>query len=298
MRGGPQYLNLQQIAKITGRPLHELLQMHVLESFVERLSRSVHHDSFVLKGGVLLPAYLSRRPTRDVDLQSLSLSHEIDEVAYRLRDVATFALDDGTILSSDFLDVRVIRDDEVYSGLRFKVDARVATARIRFHIDISFGDPIFPRPQVIELPRLIGNSIRILGYPLEMVLAEKIVTAVQRSTFNTRWRDFVDVLVITRRHVIDGSRTIDSVNRVADFRRVRRQPLESLLSGIGATAEPRWSQWREKQRLAEFVPESFDVVVREFIHFAGPVVVGSAAGQRWSPLSREWEPDEGSSAQD
>lgn len=292
MRGGPEYLELQKIAKITGRPLQELLLMHVLESFVERLSHSIHHESFVLKGGVLLPAYLSRRPTRDVDLQGLSLSHEIDEVSHRLREIATVEVDDGTTFSSNSHDVRVIRDDETYSGFRLKVDAQVATAEIRFHIDVSFGDPIFPRPRVIELPRLIGNAIRILGYPLEMVLAEKIVTSVQRSTFNTRWRDFVDVLLISRRHFIDGSRTIDSVNRVGDFRRVRLQPLEHVLNDFGPIAEPRWALWRAKQQIDGMTHMKFDDVVRDFIRFAGPVVDSSAAGKRWSPLSQTWETEE------
>jgi hypothetical protein len=33
-----------------------------------------------------------------------------------------------------------------------------------------------------------------------MVLAEKIITAVQRGTANTRWRDFVDVYLLTGAH--------------------------------------------------------------------------------------------------
>lgn len=35
------------------------------------------------------------------------------------------------------------------------------------------------------------------GYPRVMVLAEKIVTAIQRGTANTRWRDFVDIVALS-----------------------------------------------------------------------------------------------------
>jgi hypothetical protein len=44
------------------------------------------------------------------------------------------------------------------------------------------------------LPRLRGGEpIELRGYPIHMVHAEKIVTAIQRGTANTRWRDFGDV---------------------------------------------------------------------------------------------------------
>jgi hypothetical protein len=45
----------------------------------------------------------------------------------------------------------------------------------------------------------IGQQpVHILGYPLPMVIAEKMVTALERGPANTRWRDFGDVLNIIR----------------------------------------------------------------------------------------------------
>ena len=48
-------------------------------------------------------------------------------------------------------------------------------------------------PDEVVLPKLLGGEIRLLGYPMTMVLAEKAVTALQRATANTRWRDFGDI---------------------------------------------------------------------------------------------------------
>jgi hypothetical protein len=46
----------------------------------------------------------------------------------------------------------------------------------------NVGDPILPSPTVVSVPRLMGGDpIRLKGYPLHMVHAEKIVTAVQRG---------------------------------------------------------------------------------------------------------------------
>jgi len=45
----------------------------------------------------------------------------------------------------------------------------------------------------------------VRGYPLEMVLAEKVPTAIARGTANTRWRDFVDLYSPANRHRVSGT---------------------------------------------------------------------------------------------
>lgn len=56
------------------------------------------------------------------------------------------------------------------------------------------GDPIWPAAVTVRLPRLLDDEPLVLqSYPLPMVLAEKLVTAIARGTANTRWRDFADL---------------------------------------------------------------------------------------------------------
>jgi hypothetical protein len=62
----------------------------------------------------------------------------------------------------------------------------LATARLRFHVDVDVGDPVWPVPGLVDVPRLLGGVITVTGFPLSMVLAEKIVTALQRGSVNTR----------------------------------------------------------------------------------------------------------------
>lgn len=45
----------------------------------------------------------------------------------------------------------------------------------------------------------------VLGYPLSLVHAEKIVTALSRGAKSTRWRDFADICQLARRHSVDGA---------------------------------------------------------------------------------------------
>jgi hypothetical protein len=77
---------------------------------------------------------------------------------------------------------------------------------MQFHVDVSVGDPISPPPGNVEIPRLLGGEVVVLrGYPLTMVYAEKIVTAIVRGTLSTRWRDFADIYLLARHHPIDGA---------------------------------------------------------------------------------------------
>ncbi len=73
------YLDLQNLARRTGRPTDELLNTFALEGFPGRLSGSWLQDRLVLKGGMLLAAFATRRPTRDVALADLRLDG--DQVA-------------------------------------------------------------------------------------------------------------------------------------------------------------------------------------------------------------------------
>jgi len=84
---------------------------------------------------------------------------------------------------------RTIRDEDRYSGARVSLTATLSNARLSLHVDVNVGDPIWPAPTTVQVPRLLGGSITVTGYPLPMVPAEKITTAVQRGTANTRWRD-------------------------------------------------------------------------------------------------------------
>jgi hypothetical protein len=198
--GGRRYLDLQRLAGQWRRPTDELLQLYALEGFIERLTRPPLAESFVLKGGVLLAAFGARRPTRDVDLLGIGVNNEMEEIRALICEIASVDIDDGLDFATPSATAQLIRDEQVYSGVRVGMGVRLATARLVFHVDVNVGDPIWPNPRSIILPRLLGGHLDVLGYPLAMVHAEKLVTALERGTANIRWRDFVDVVVLGSTH--------------------------------------------------------------------------------------------------
>ncbi|MBI1759322.1 MAG: nucleotidyl transferase AbiEii/AbiGii toxin family protein [Actinobacteria bacterium] len=182
---GRAYLDVQNLARRTRRPTAELLHAYALEGFLVRLTCSPEAGSLVLKGGVLLAAFAARRPTRDIDLAARDLPGEVDDVLALVWRIAAVEVDDGLVFDPEAATAASIREEEAYAGVRVSLPCVLASARIRFHVDVNMGDPIWPDPAVVDLPRVLGGTLRITGYPLAMVYAEKIVTAVDRGLVNT-----------------------------------------------------------------------------------------------------------------
>jgi hypothetical protein len=143
--------------------------------------------------GISAERLYARRPTRAIDLAASALKNTEAEILAVVREIADISLDDGIEFDSQRPVAEVIREEDEYSGIRVTLDGRLSRAAIRLHVDVNIGDPIWPEPQYVSLPRLLEGVLQVRGYPLEMVLAEKVATAIARGTANTRWRDFVDL---------------------------------------------------------------------------------------------------------
>ena len=97
-----------------------------------------------------------------------------------------------------------IRDDDIYPGVRVVVPAAIARAQSVLRVDVSVGDPVTPAPVALKYPALLREPFTIVGYPFETVLAEKIVTMIDRGALTTRERDFADVYLLTARLTVDA----------------------------------------------------------------------------------------------
>lgn len=256
-----RYLALQRLARVQRRATAELLQLYVLESFLRRLVRSPHADRFVLKGGVLMAAFDLRRATRDIDLLALRTSNDLARVETLIVEVASVAVDDGVAFLVDTVAAGVIRENEVYSGVRLVMEARLATAQVKFSVDLNVGDPVVPGPVRTIVPVLLGGErIEVLAYPKAMVVAEKLATALQRGRASTRWRDFADLFVLLPGD-LSADEVVSALRAVAAHRGISLQPLAFVLEGMSGEAQARWATWRERQGAHERVPESFATVL-------------------------------------
>jgi hypothetical protein len=121
-----------------------------------------------------------------------------------------------------------------------------------------------------------------------MVIAEKLVTTVQRGTANTRWRDFVDLHRIVRSRRLPGAQLVASTRLVADYRLATLAPLRTVLDGYGEVAQARWAAWRTKQMLQDEAPELIDDLIDSLVEFADPILDGTAVTFTWDPSASVW----------
>jgi predicted nucleotidyltransferase component of viral defense system len=198
---------LLPIAKARGEQFELVLTRYAVERFLYRLSRSTVRDQFVLKGATLFLLWTGKahRPTRDLDF----LAHGDPDVS---RMVSVFqglcrqvVEEDGMVFLPETVAGALVREDEIYEGLRITLTATLGTARIPLQIDLGFGDAITPAAQEAELPVLLDlPKPRLLTYPRETVVAEKCQAMVDLGLRNSRLKDFYDLRYLSRNFEFDG----------------------------------------------------------------------------------------------
>jgi nucleotidyltransferase AbiEii toxin of type IV toxin-antitoxin system len=286
---GRAYLDLRALARRDGRPTDEVLVLFVLERFLYRLSLSAYRERLVLKGGMLLAAFGERRPTRDVDLLARATDNDVDTAAALVRDVLAVEVDDGIVFDPAGLTARVIRSDERYAGVRIVVPARLDRARCPLRVDVSVGDPVTPAPVEIDFPALLAEPFRVVAYPIETVLAEKIVTMIDRGDATTRERDFADVVLLTRRPAITVGPLAAAIAATASHRGSGLRPLREVLVSLGALRQGEWSRFVRRLDLGPDLPATYEEAIAIVAEFADPVVTGAVTSGRWDPVQRKWQ---------
>jgi type I restriction enzyme S subunit len=232
----------------TGENFQFLLQRYAAERFLYRLGESRHRDRYVLKGATLFAIWGSAiyRGTRDLDFTGYGAS-EVGGVLAAMRDVCGVSVDDdGITFDAATLAARPIREEAEYNGLRVQFQARLGVARIPMQVDIGFGNAIQPPPTEADYPSLLDlPRPRIRAYPQEAVVAEKLHAMVVLGERNSRYKDFYDLYVFTRRFPFDGERLTTAIAATFDRRRTAVEPaLPAALSARFYADGERAARWR------------------------------------------------------
>lgn len=190
---------IRNLSKEVGIEAHVLIRKYMMERFLERVSSSKYNGSFILKGGMLVAAFVGveARATMDIDTTIKGISVTIVDMERTITEISNIDLDDN--VKFRIKKVSEIMDEEEYSGIRFSMDAVLDGAVIPLKIDISTGDVITPREIAYSYKLMFEDrTIPIMTYPIETVLAEKLETVISRSITNTRMRDFYDIHILLK----------------------------------------------------------------------------------------------------
>lgn len=210
---------IRNLSKEVGIEAHVLIRKYMMERFLERVSSSKYNGSFILKGGMLVAAFVGveARATMDIDTTIKGIPVTMVDMERTITEISNIDLDDN--VKFRIKKVSEIMDEAEYSGIRFSMDAVLDGAVIPLKIDISTGDVITPREIAYSYKLMFEDrTIPIMTYPIETVLAEKLETVISRSITNTRMRDFYDIHILLKSQNINADILALALERTAKKR--------------------------------------------------------------------------------
>ena len=210
---------IRNLSKEVGIEAHVLIRKYMMERFLERVSSSKYNGSFILKGGMLVAAFVGveARATMDIDTTIKGIPVTMVDMERTITEISNIDLEDN--VKFRIKKVSEIMDEAEYSGIRFSMDAVLDGAVIPLKIDISTGDVITPREIAYSYKLMFEDrTIPIMTYPIETVLAEKLENVISRSITNTRMRDFYDIHILLKSQNIDADILALALERTAKKR--------------------------------------------------------------------------------
>jgi hypothetical protein len=243
---------------------------------------------------MLLAAWDARRATVDADFLARNLNLDEESVLRRVVEIAALPapVEDGVEFRTGTAIASTIRDGDLYGGVRIAMDATIAGAVVKLRLDISTGDPVAPPPTIVDYPTLLRDHPRlsVLGYPLPVVLAEKLCTAVELGAGNSRVRDYADIWTLTRSHNIIAADLLAALAATSAHRGVTLRPLAEVIGDYGVARAGAYTAYRRRLGPdAAKLPDGFSQVVDDVIAFADPALESEVARRAvWTALSASW----------
>ena len=185
---------IRNIANSKNLRSQEVLQMFFFERFLDRLSKSKYKFNFVIKGGLLISSMIGidNRTTMDMDTTIKGVPLQEEVIRNIVSEIINIKVDDG--IEFEITDISHIREEDEYENFRVHLIAKFDKIKNDMKIDITTGDAITPKEIEYLYPCLFQEeSLRVLAYPLETILAEKYESVIKRNISTTRMRDFYDL---------------------------------------------------------------------------------------------------------
>ena len=286
---------LSSLARERRVELQLLLSEFAVERLLWRLGVSPHAEFYVLKGAMLFKLWSQSRGRATWDLDLLGRGADsVAAVSAVLRDLCEVQAEDGILFDPASVRGEEIRAADEYAGVRVRLEARLAEARIPVQVDVGFGDAITPAPARESYPTLLDHTPpRVLVYPREAVVAEKLEAMVSLGVTNSRMKDFYDVHVLASSFHFGGPMLARAIR--ATFER-RGTPLPNarplVLTREFLAAPERQTQWRAFLRRGRLdaAPDAGELA--DFLAgFLSPVLRASAHGEAFTahwPAGGPW----------
>lgn len=287
---------IRNTSKTMNIPMETAMRRYAYDRLLQLISGSSEKDTLCLKGGILLSALFKgdmARPTEDLDFNGMKPGLDISDFERSLKAICSLHNgEDG--LSFDVENIRVLRDrDGIVPGGKLMMPAQIGKSKIRMLIDIGYGNTITPRTYQMEIPTLIPNLVSppiMTVYPAETTIAEKLHAMVRHGIFNSRVKDYFDVMRLSDHFTFDGDEVAEAIsNTFKQHGDEIPEELEALSKAFSSTPL-NTKQWKDFTALAGHYRDlSFPDAVEKVSEFLDPIVIAARGG----PSAGLWEPELG-----
>ena len=182
------------LSKKTNIPNKYLIQNFMFEALLKRISKSKYKDKFIIKGGLLLSSIfgVNLRSTMDLDTTVKGLRLNRETIIKVINEIISIDVDDNVKLEIE--NIKGIREEELYSGFEVNLKAEFDGLKTNLMIDITTGDVITYKEVEFKYNTLFDNeTINIMTYNYETIIAEKFESIISRNIDNTRMKDYYDL---------------------------------------------------------------------------------------------------------
>ena len=200
---------VSNLASTTNIPNKYLIQSFMFEALLKRISASKYKDKFIIKGGLLLSSIfgVNLRSTMDLDTTIKGLPLDRTTITKVINEIISIDLKDNIKLEIE--NIKDIRDEELYSGFNINLKTEFDGLRTNLMIDITTGDVITYKEVQFEYKTLFDSeTINIMTYNYETIIAEKFEAIISRNIDNTRMKDYYDLYMFVNLKWNDINKTI------------------------------------------------------------------------------------------
>ena len=182
------------LSKKTNIPNKYLIQNFMFEALLKRISKSKYKDKFIIKGGLLLSSIfgVNLRSTMDLDTTIKGLPLDRETITKVINEIINIDVKDNVKLEIE--NIKEIREEELYSGFEVNLKAEFDGLKTNLMIDITTGDIITYKEVEFKYNTIFDNeTINIMTYNYETIIAEKFESIISRNIDNTRMKDYYDL---------------------------------------------------------------------------------------------------------
>lgn len=284
---------LKNFAIKSGCTFQEALTYYGLERAIYRISISEYADNFVLKGGIFLYALFGRnyeRATTDVDLLAQRISNGSEEMKSVFQKIFSQDVNDALVFDVDSITVEDITEFKEYHGLHVSFVGYLDRTKIPISIDIGFGDVIYPEAVKMDFPVILDmESPRVNAYSLETSIAEKLEAIIHNGYLNSRYKDFYDIYVLSKKYVFSYAELRNAVIQTFENRKTP-MTMDSAAFSDEFLNDPvhqtRWKSFLKKKKA--LIQVSMSDAMDWIKAFVRPLFEGTEK-TRWNPEKGNWE---------